>query len=121
MNEERLQVAFQCVRKTFFPRWDRKNEWKIVDATDDKENDIVATCIEEAKCIIIYEIPDNDDHLHELLIHEICHIKAPGHGKKWANNMKTAQWNAFINPTVSKALEGMIDYDIMKLFDERLI
>ena len=67
-----------------------------------------------------YEIPDDDDRLRELLIHEICHIKAQGHGKKWANNMKKAQWDAFINPSVSKALEGLIDYDVMKLFDERL-
>ena len=33
MNEDRLQDAFQYVRQTFFPRWDRDGQWKVVDNT----------------------------------------------------------------------------------------
>lgn len=141
MNEDRLQDAFQDVRQTFFPRWDKKGEWKVVDSTRIKASydtginefrervginhlmekaDMLAECCEWGKVINIFEIPDDDDRLHELLIHEICHVKALGHGKKWARNMEKAYFKAVNNPNVSEDLTVSIDCDMWEFFDDRL-
>jgi len=38
-NEDRLQDAFQYVRKTFFPRWDKKGKWRVVYLPEFKKRD----------------------------------------------------------------------------------
>jgi hypothetical protein len=128
VNEARLQNAFQYVRQTFFPKWDRGGKWKVVanpscSKSDDmgKEvGDVLALCCHVNKCIFVNEIPKAEDDLHALLIHEICHVKAMGHGKKWARNMNRAYIKAANNPNVSGDLADLIDCDIEEFYDEGL-
>lgn len=119
MNKDRLQVAFQYVRQTFFPRWDKKGEWKVEYHPEWKNRKHGAICHEDVRLIWFYEIPKDDDILHLYLIHEICHVKTLGHGKKWAENMAKAYHKALSNVNVSKNLAGFIDHDIQRHFKER--
>jgi hypothetical protein len=143
MSKNRLlKDAFQYVRKTFFPNWDRKKEWRVYylpqfkteyDRSRDKffkeigiahlmgKSDVIGECIEDLKYIYIYEIPDDLDALHELLIHEICHIKASGHGKRWMENMDRVFVKAQRNPKISSDLIASIESDILDQYDERLL
>jgi len=134
-NEDRLQDAFQYVRKTFFPRWDRKKEWTVVYLPEFKKRDeqrmaedirlkglqgaypfklnITAICPGVGKCIIVYRIPKNNNELYELLIHEICHaISKDGHRKKWVEKMNVAYSRAIKD--VLKDLSKRIKADLAK-------
>lgn len=127
MNEERLQTAFQYVRLNFFPKWDREGKWRVVEnpscsKSDIKKEvgDVLALCCDLNKCIFFFEIPDDEDALYALLIHEICHVSGRGHGKKWARNMNKAYMKALNDPTMSENLAGLIDCDVMEYYDEGL-
>lgn len=128
VNEDCLQNAFQYVRQTFFPRWDRKRKWKVVqtrsclesDGRKKEVGDVLATCCDINKCIFFNEIPENKDDLHALLIHEICHVSGRGHGNKWARNMNKAYVKALNNPTISEDLAIWIECDMMENYDEGL-
>jgi len=82
---DRLPDAFAYVRTTFFPLWDRKAEWtvsEVVDLPVDGKSD------ERKKTIGVHVVSDDDDELHCLLIHEICHaVAGTGHGKKWLDRL----------------------------------
>jgi hypothetical protein len=82
---ERLHDAFAYVRKTFFPRWDRNAEWTVREVVhlpvDGKPK-------EKQKTISLHVVPDDEDDLHCLLIHEICHaVASTGHGRKWLDRV----------------------------------
>jgi hypothetical protein len=92
MNEKvRLQTAFKLVRNTCFPRWDRKVEWKV-----QLERILPAQgkCFSKDITISIRALPESNDELHLLLVHEICHSSTPYHGKRWVLRMIRAQQNA---------------------------
>jgi hypothetical protein len=138
MTEDRLQDAFQYVRKTFFPRWDRKKQWKVEYRPEFKKGteqnirnhikrmglkarypdkiNISAIRREDIQRIWFYEIPKDDNVLHLHLIHEICHVKTSGHGKKWAENMTKAYQKALANTGMSKNLAIFINHDIHRHF-----
>ena len=88
MAKDRLREAFLFVRKTFFPRWDKKNQWVV------KELDSLPSqgkCDLDKKAILVRSVPEKDHELYWLLIHEICHtVASPGHAKKWCNRMGKA-------------------------------
>ena len=82
---DRLHDAFAYVRSTFFPLWDKSGEWTVSEVVDlpvdGKSN-------ERKKTIAVHVVADDDDHLHFLLIHEICHaVASTGHGKKWLDRL----------------------------------
>ena len=82
---DRLHDAFAYVRSTFFPLWDKSAEWTVSEVVDlpvdGKSN-------ERKKTIAVHVVADDDDHLHFLLIHEICHaVASTGHGKKWLDRL----------------------------------
>jgi len=90
-DEQRLQEAFEYVRKTFFSRWDKKSEWIVI---HDSKFPGVGRCRSEDKTIEVKFVPQNDGELKLLLIHEICHSSASGHGKKWSSRMLKAATRA---------------------------
>jgi hypothetical protein len=93
MSETRLQEAFQFVRRHFFPEWDKTGEWKTqnrgIEDCDTYEL-IGGLCLKDRKTILVFRIPDDEDDLKMLLIHEICHVFAEWHGKKWLDKMLRA-------------------------------
>jgi hypothetical protein len=86
-----LKRAFEQVRSDLFPHWDRKGLWRVK---------AVPFLAPEGKCdilkktILIRKIPDSISELKLLLIHEICHHNASGHGAKWYRNMQAVAQRA---------------------------
>lgn len=87
-DNRKLQKAFQYIRETFFPRWDRQHQWRI---KIDPELPSQGRCASEIKTIFFKYVPKSELELHSLLIHEICHSSSPEHGKKWSERMKKAR------------------------------
>lgn len=132
---KRLEDAFQYVRQTFFPRWDRKKEWFVEylppkfkkwheedldrqikrDGLEDRypfKTKLGGICQDFRKCILIYTISKKDNALHLLLIHEICHaVSKDGHGEKWFEEMEKARGRALV---INKGLAKLIELDICK-------
>lgn len=89
---DRLQEAFEYVRKTFFPRWDKAGQWKVQEKPDLPSH---GKCDSEKKTINLQYISEDQDRLEGLLIHEICHaVTIEGHSKKWLDRMKAAATKA---------------------------
>jgi hypothetical protein len=94
-----LQEEFLAVRKEFFPRWDRKQEWKVKLNYNCKISGYIANCNRESKTIFLsvgdspppfMSKPGNYRKLviRCLLVHEICHDLTPaGHGKRFQQRM----------------------------------
>ena len=92
-REIRLQQAFEYVRRTFFPRWDKQHQWGVKLATD---LCLEGECDLETKTILLKSLPRDDNDLYTWLIHEICHaIPVPGHAKKWFSRMMKASNTAW--------------------------
>lgn len=89
MGEEgKLQEAFHYIRINFFPRWDKSNEWKVLEDPDYPRS---GWCDTEGKRIIIENPGQNLTDLHCLLIHEIGHaVSSPYHGKKFQTRLLKA-------------------------------
>ncbi len=93
MRDDRLHKAYEHVRKTFFPEWDREHEWRILECPEELGKlggrGVDGVCDEQAKIIKISmaRLTEDPDDLHELLIHEICHCNARGHGEDWQDAM----------------------------------
>lgn len=87
-SQEKLKDAFDYVRKIFFPQWRRGVEWTVkVDAN----LAYYGRCDDGSKTILVQAVPENDDKLHLILIHEICHaITGEPHTKKWRNRLRQA-------------------------------
>lgn len=92
MND--LQKMFEYVRKTFFPQWDRKKQWKIKQdenlpsrgSCDCETKTISINLFMPSRFLFISDLEfDAEDDLLLLLIHEVCHSSNMSHGKKWQN------------------------------------
>lgn len=83
-KKNRLQKAFEYVRTTFFPRWDKENQWTVSEVPELPSQ---GKCERVTKTISLRYLPEKDDDLYVWLIHEICHTSDPGHGKRWSNRM----------------------------------
>mgnify|MGYP001592904379 CR=1 FL=1 len=110
-KEERLQDAFEYVRKIFFPRWDRGRKWKVVYTPRFKKRRIEAVCHSNIREIWFYTISKYDEMLRSCLVHEICHVNTWGHGKNWLANMERAYQRGLADPSVSGTLSAFIDHD----------
>lgn len=91
MTKDRLQEAFKYVRQSFFPKWDKNSEWIV---KLDLNLPSHGRCFIETKTISLSYLPNEDDALYSLLIHEICHSSIPGHKKKWFDRMLKASKTA---------------------------
>jgi|APSaa5957512622_1039677.scaffolds.fasta_scaffold21779_2 hypothetical protein len=85
---KKLQSVYSYIRSAFFPRWDKKKEWKLKEVWDLPSE---GRCETVQKLIYIKPQSESDqDSLHLLLIHEICHAIAPNHGERWQARMLKA-------------------------------
>ena len=96
MRDADLNNEFEYVRNTFFPRWDKKKDWKVeifsgwvdhLTGTDYTGKGIVpplvGTCNRKTKTIYLRCAQK------ESLIHEICHaVSNDHHGERWRNKME---------------------------------
>ena len=85
----RLQKQFAFVRGTFFPRWDREDEWKVRVVPNDEG----CWCLRELRTIKIASefLKDRQQELPVVLIHEVAHaVTTDSHGKRWVARMKAA-------------------------------
>jgi hypothetical protein len=80
--------SVEHIRTTFFPRWDRKRHWQVVQVDD--LNGAQGWCERESKTISILDGMIGNDLL-ALLIHEIAHAASNDcHGRRWLNKMEEA-------------------------------
>lgn len=88
-----MKRHFHEIKRLFFPRWDRHNEWKVRTTSARKCH---GHCDRERKVIeIVARQSDLDDQDH-LLIHEICHAVTRGfHGREWQRRMEKAAETAY--------------------------
>ena len=81
--------SVEYVRQTFFPRWDRKRRWQIVEVDDLDGSQ--GRCVREVKTISIVRGMTAGDDLLVLLIHEIGHAVSNGyHARLWLLRMEKA-------------------------------
>lgn len=85
LKMNRLKRSFEFVRKIFFARWDKGQKWTIKMVSGLRYR---GECNNRSKSILIRPSFGNEDELHQLLIHEICHaVTASRHGKRWQDRM----------------------------------
>lgn len=88
-KKTKLKKAFEYVRDTFFPKWDKNHHWKV------RLNRLMPSggrADPDTKAIVLSALPDDIDSLYMILIHEICHaVTQSGHTKKWTNRMINAR------------------------------
>jgi len=102
MSLKDYERVFDYVRKTYFPRWDRKKAWKlqVLEDVDGAEG----RCISDSKTIKIRYTTES--RLRPLLIHEIAHAAASvGHDKKWQARMDKAAKKAETVGEIELSLE----------------
>ena len=93
MQEDRLQKAFEYVKNTYFPGWDKRRRWKVEERSEELNartaRGVDGICDLKAKTIKINmsRISEDQNDLYDLLIHEICHCHNVGHGESWQNAM----------------------------------
>ena len=107
-NVDRLQKAFDIVRMTYFPRWDKENKWIV---KLNPELKVTGLFEADTKKIHIKSLDRLD--LHLLLVHEICHSVSPDHGKKWQGRMLKAAKkakNLGDNDLADKIIKNVDDY-----------
>lgn len=85
MKEEEIKMNFNEIKKVFFRR---RDDWKLV---IDSKLPCHARCDDQTKTIKLAFIPNEEDSLNLILIHELCH-SLPGcntgtHGKVWQGQM----------------------------------
>ncbi len=85
-NDKRLQDAYQYILKTFFLDGDLQSEWAVQEDIDLPAH---GKCDRKTKTIRVRDVSNNDDDLHLLLIHEICHTFSVMHGKKWKDQLSS--------------------------------
>lgn len=93
ISDRELKREYEYVRETFFPKWDRKHQWRIKRVW---HLPLPAKYDDEAKKILIQSIPEARDGLHTLLIHEISHCVGRHHGKRFRNRLSRAKDKAEI-------------------------
>jgi hypothetical protein len=107
MVNKRLQEAYEYIRENFFQRWYRNKQWVVRliprlpahGKCNDKKKEIQLQCVS-----------DDEDSLHVLLIHEICHAFGSGHGKKWFARMLRAADDA--KNMGRNKLAGMLEEEV---------
>ena len=107
-NQDKLEGAFNDVRKIFFPRWDRQKKWSVELIPDLPSP---GRCEIGIKKIILKLIPEDDDELKLILIHEICHALIPNHKKRWRDRLRIAAAKA--KSIVETALSNKIWNEIL--------
>jgi len=88
MRNAALEQEFEKIRFLFFPRWDRKRQWRVKLVSD--LDGALGLCEREQYTIYLTFVPKNDKE-RAVLIHEICHaVTNDYHGRKWFSRMVKA-------------------------------
>lgn len=83
-----LQEAFENVRTMFFPRWDRQGAWSVEEVCDLPAR---GKCLRKDKTLLLRHAFKDEDTLHCLLIHEICHaVTDEYHTQRWLMRYRKA-------------------------------
>ncbi len=95
-RQKRVEDAFNYIKKTFFPNWDKKNKWKVFVAKMPSNLGCYASCDHVNKAIWFRRIPRNEIELLVFMLDEISHARVPGliqkgHGREWVRNMRQAE------------------------------
>ena len=97
-----LERLLDELKSCYFPRWDRKKEWKIV--ARNFKGLFGGYCDRDTKKILIRPsaIEEGNDELRKLICHEVCHVcTCDHHGKKWQTRyLKVATKASAIGDTV---------------------
>jgi len=92
MDKKRAQQAFEQLRKSFFPHWDRKRLWKL---SIDRSLPSHGICDSEHKKITLPRIYEDTEELQLTLIHEMCHAcNNMTHGVPWQRRMASVALRA---------------------------
>jgi len=84
--------AFQWVRETLFPRWDRRRDWRLTARRANGYNVDLDLCDWQSKRIHVLACHGGDE-LREVLVHEITHAvvkHSTMHGRSWQRRMLKA-------------------------------
>jgi hypothetical protein len=90
----KIDTIFNEVRTIYFPRWNRKREWKIDFGSPEQLRDMTGYCDSKVKRIYlaynsIYGM--SDAGVRASVIHEICHdVRAASHNRRWVDRMEQA-------------------------------
>lgn len=90
-ERKELQRDLDYIRETFYPKWDKKREWKIQRVWHlpfEGKYEV------KSKRILIRNVLEDKDEFYKLLIHEVCHSVAFHHGKKFTNRLLKAKEKA---------------------------
>jgi hypothetical protein len=80
-EKNRLAETYRFIRQNFFPRWDRAGRWGVREVWNLPSD---GRCDTKERMIFVRPISQlDDDGLHLLLIHEICHAFHANHLDKW--------------------------------------
>ncbi len=109
---DRLQKAFETVRRDYFPRWDKGKKWHL---EYDNGRSAHGICDTATKTIWIGAavVPEREKELLLTIIHEICHsFHGCGglHGPSWQQKMR--QKAHLAKQKGDEALAGLIQEDI---------
>ena len=88
-----LEAEFEHVRRVFFPRWDRRRQWRVEEGVRSEITAEEGFCDPERKVIFLNSsvVSKGGAEFAVFLIHEICHAVVPNgsHGKIWHRRMRT--------------------------------
>ena len=83
-----MKPQFMTIKRAFFPRWDRRNLWRVSTRSRRK---VEGCCDPKRRVIEIVVQHGGPDQRDRLLIHEISHaVAGGGHGTKWQDRMERA-------------------------------
>lgn len=115
--DKKLQDAFQFIRKSFFTKWDKKNEWQARLNLDKPGRGL---CNDATKTIEIRSVQTDENDFYTLLVHEICHAVARcNHASKWKIRMSKASDKAI--ELGLKELGDLIKADVESYRDPKIV
>ena len=89
-----LEAEFEHVQRVFFPRWDRRRQWRVEEGVRSESTAEEGFCDPERKVIFIKSsvVSKGGEELTVWLIHEICRavVGNGSHRKFWQRRMRTA-------------------------------
>ena len=96
-GEKKIAMFFEQIKKDIFPEWDRKNEWRVKNLKNYKDDskhlnsDYLGRCDSTGK-IIYLNLDPEDWKIEMLMVHEICHAQkgCKSHGDQWKKKMHEA-------------------------------
>jgi hypothetical protein len=104
-----LAHELQSVKTNYFPRWDRKNLWRVVNSALPRKG---GRCEFATKTI---RARANKQDIQWILLHEICHAvtRLCGHGPVWQERMLVAAKQA--RKLLNLQLAQQIEQDVRRL------